>query len=206
MKENEIEIVEIIEEDKEGHGDMLPQKNITVSQLLQKNNELLEYHNNILLENKKTTNINSMANIFFKLVLVAAAAIFSFFLYKIYEEIVISNQKEMQIVNNLPAQEAPIVNVSVPETNVAITNHAVLDKVSFFKGGYYGFVYKNTSQNIIYCRTKESEAVHDAILSPNSIVELVSPIESCRDAVLVEIRDPSKPIDHKMPHQDLFKI
>lgn len=206
MKDNKAEIVKRIEEEKDVHGDIIPHKHITVSQLLQKNNELLEYHNNILLENKATTNINSMTNIFFKIVLVAAAAIFSFFLFKIYEEIVISNQKEMKIVNNLPAQEAPIVNVSVPETNVAITNHAVLDKVSFFKGGYYGFVYKNTSQKIIYCRTKGSEGIYDAILSPNSIVELVSPIEFCKDALLIEIRDPSKPIDHKMPHQDLFKI
>ena len=207
MKENKIEIVEIIEEEAaEKNTDMLPQKNITVSQLLEKNNELLEYHNNILLENKKTTNMNSMANVFFKVVSLAAAAVFSFFLYKIYGEIVVSNQKETQIVNNVPAQATPVVNVSIPETNVAITNHAVLDKVSFFKGGYYGYVYKNTSQNIIYCRTKDSEGIHDAILSPNSIVELVSPIASCKDAELLEIRDPSKPIDHKMPHQNLFKI
>lgn len=206
MEEKKIEIVEIIEEKEEENGEMIPHKHITVSQLLQKNNELLEYHNTILLENKKMTNANNIANVLFKLILLAAAAGFAFFLFKIYEEIVISNQKEMKIVNNLPAQAAPIVNLSVPESNVAITNHAVLDKVSFYKGGYYGYVYKNTSQNIIYCRTKDSEAIHDAVLSPNSIVEFVSPIELCKDAVLIEIRDPSKPIDHKMPHQNLFKI
>ena len=206
MEEKKIEIVEIIEEKEEENGEMIPHKHITVSQLLQKNNELLEYHNTILLENKKMTNANNIANVLFKLLLLGAAAGFAFFLFKIYEEIVISNQKEMKIVNNLPAQAAPIVNLSVPESNVAITNHAVLDKVSFYKGGYYGYVYKNTSQNIIYCRTKDSEAIHDAVLSPNSIVEFVSPIELCKDAVLIEIRDPSKPIDHKMPHQNLFKI
>lgn len=203
---NEIEVVEIIEEENEKKSEVTPQTTVTVGELLQKNNELLEYHNDILLGNKKMENMSTITNIFFKLVLVGAAAIFIFFLYKIYEEIVISNQKETKIVNNMPAQEAPIVNVSVPEANVAITNHAVLDKVSFYQGGYYGYVYKNTSQNIIYCITEDSESIHDAILSPNSIVELTTPIASCRDAELVEIRDPSKPIDHKMPHQDLFKI
>ena len=209
MKENkdtnEVEVLEMDIVEQVG-AEIIPQSDVTVSELLKKNNELLAYHNDIMLENKKITNMNSIADLLFKLTIMLAVIVFCAFLYKIYEEVVVSNQKEMKIINNLPQQETPIFNVNVPQADVAVNNQTILDKVSFYRGGYYGFVYKNTSQNIVYCKTKDSEHIHDAVLSPNSIVELSSEIEACRDAEIIEIKNPHKPDAHKVPNQQLFKI
>ena len=205
MTENEkkIEVVEIIEED-EAKADMVTHKEITVSELLKKNNELLEYRNGIMVEHEKMTNLNIKVNIAFKLVLIPAAIVFCLFLYKMYEEVLISNQKEMTIVNNLPQQETPVFNVNLPQPTVAVNNHTVLDKISFYRGGYHGTVYKNTSKNIVYCRTDATKEVYDIIISPNSNLEIPTEIVSCKDAELVEIRNPNEPRIYNQ--EQLFKI
>lgn len=205
--ETEVEVLDMdiveVEEGFDKNSEMIAQKELTVSELLKKNNELLEYHNNIITENKKIMNLNGVVNILFKLILIVAAAVFCFFLYKIYNEIVLNNQKETTIVNNLPAQETPVFNVNVPESKVAVNNQTVLDKVSFYKGGFYGHVYKNTSQNMVYCRLNDFEEVYDVVIAPNSVVELTPRIFSCKDAELIEIRDPSTPKIKNKPYFEL---
>jgi len=199
-KETEVEAIDIdIVEVNEEKSDIVAHKEVTVSQLLKKNNELLAYHNNILRENKKIMTTNNIVNIIFRLILVAAAVVFCYFLYMIYNEIVLSNQKETTIVNNLPAQQAPTVNVSVPETSVSVNNQTVTDKISFYEGGFYGYVYKNTSKNLVFCKTTEQGTVYDIMISPNSTLELTPRIYSCKDAELVEIPDPTKNVIKNKP-------
>ncbi|MDB2562365.1 hypothetical protein N9X61_02045 [Sulfurimonas sp.] len=205
MEENKIEINEIeIIEDEQGNKQISQHTESMISTLLQKNNELLEYHNNLLIEEKKMSNLDIKVNVAFKLVLIPAIIVFCFFLYKIYEEAVISNAKETTIVNNVPQQASPVVNVSVPQPNVEVNNQTILDKVSFYRGGYHGYVYRNTSKDIVYCRTDTRKDVYDIVISPNSNLELTYELYSCKDVELIEIRNPSAP---KMAtQQPLFKI
>lgn len=193
-EENEIEIAEIyeVEESTGENKEVIPQTTLIVTELLKKNNELLEYHNKVMIANKKMSNLNIGVNILFKIILIPTALVFCFFLYKIYMEVVLNNQKETTIVNNLPEQETPVFNVNVPPSNVEVREQTILDKVSFYRGGYHGYVYKNTSKNIVYCRTNAHENIYDIVLTPNSNLELTYEIYSCKDAELIETKNPNE--------------
>ncbi|MBC8238002.1 MAG: hypothetical protein H8E76_07210 [Helicobacteraceae bacterium] len=206
MKDSDIEIneIEIVEEEYENKKEITKHTETMISTLLKKNNELLEYHNRILIEEKKMNNLNIKVNVAFKLILIPAIVVFCLFLYKIYEQALVSNTKETTIVNNLPQQATPVVNVSVPTPSVEFTNQTILDKVSFYRGGYHGYVYRNTSEDIVYCRTDTRKDVYDIVISPNSSLELTYELYSCKDVELIEIRNPSAP--KNTAQQSLFKI
>ena len=208
MKDSNIEIneIEVLEDEYENKKEITKHTETMISTLLKKNNELLEYHNRILIEEKKMNNLNIKVNVAFKLILIPAIVVFCLFLYKMYEQVLVSNTKETTIVNNIPqqAQAAPIVNVSVPTPSVEFKSQTILDKVSFYRGGYHGYVYRNTSEDIVYCRTDTRKDVYDIVIQPNSSLELTYELYSCKDVELIEIRNPSAP--KNTVQQSLFKI
>ena len=56
---------------------------------------------------------------------------------------------------------------------------------------------------MIYCKTNEFENIYDIVLAPNSTLELTPEIKMCKDAELVEIKNPSAPKIVNKPYFEL---